>query len=319
VNLQAAGGKKEIKKTFKNITTVRFKGMNSDCVIKKGSGGETTVHVVYYSDSDIFKPKMKEDGETLVLRDGLGGSNGEKSLWTIIVPPKIEVKSSSITGDFSVEGLESDCDVKTVSGSIKARDCKGEVDLVSTSGVLEAENLEGEIDIKGMSNNIKAEKLRGEIDINTAAGSIDAKDLDGEISLKTAAGDIKIKQAEGEFKVKVASGNIKAFDITLRDDSDFKVASGNVEIILAESAAHDLELASAMGNAVLDYNGNPVKGKFEFTALLHSGKIISPFAFDKEEEEDKWGKKYMVKSFTKGGDEPKIRIKTATGKAVLKK
>jgi hypothetical protein len=293
--------------------------MNSDCVIKKGSGGEITVHVVYYSDHDIFKPRMKEDGDTLVLRDGMGGSNGEKSLWTIIVPSKTEVKSTSITGNFSVEGVEIECDVKTVSGNIVARDCTGDVSLSSTSGTLEAENLAGEIDIKGMSNNIRAEKLRGEIDITTAAGNIDVKELDGEISLKVASGDIKIKQAKGEFKVKAASGNIKAFGITLSDDGDFRVASGNVEIVLAESAAHDLKLASATGNAVLDYNGNPVKGKFEFSALLDLGKIISPFSFDKEEEEEKWGKKYVIKSFEKGGDEPKIHIKTATGKAVLKK
>lgn len=320
VNLKAAaGGTNEIKKSFTGITSVRFKGMNSDCVIKKGSGGEVTVQAVYYVDNDIFKPKMSQDGDSLVLRDGIGGSDKEKSLWTITVPSGIELKAGSITGDFSIEGLDSECDVKTVSGSIDARDCKGEVKLTSTSGTLKAKNLSGEIDINGMSNNIEAEKLQGEIDINTASGNIDVKDLDGEIKLKVASGNITIKIAKGEFKVKAASGDIKATGIILRDDGDFKVASGDVEVSLAETANYDLELASATGDAVLDYKGNPIKGKFEFTALQGQGKIVSPLPFDKEEQEDKWGKKYTVKSFKVNGDEPKVRIKTATGKAVLKK
>jgi hypothetical protein len=99
----------------------------------------------------------------------------------------------------------------------------------------------------------------------------------------------------------------------------FKVASGDVEITLAKSVGHDLTLASASGNVVLDYNGNPVKGWFEFKARADRGQIVCPFKFDKEEVVEKLGKKYNVKSFKKDGDTPGVFIHTATGKAVLEK
>ncbi len=313
VNIHAG----EIKKTFKNIKEVKFKGMSSDCVVKGVKGNEVIVYLEYTSDNDYFKPQIKEDNGTLILKDRWHG--GEECVWTITVPPKTAVKLSSVSGDFSIEGLESEIDAKTVSGDITARDCKGEVRLNSTSGEFEVKNLEGEIDLDGASSDMKAEKLSGDIEIQTASGDIEAVAFKGEISLKAASGDIEIEQAKGEFKVQTASGDINASDISIENESQFKVASGDVEVTLTESVAHDLTLASASGDAVLDYNGNPIKGWFEFTALVEDGMIISPFKFDKEEIEEKWGKKYAVKSFKKGSDTPKIYIKTASGKAVLKK
>lgn len=313
VNIHAG----EIKKTFKNIKEVKFKGMSSDCVVKGAKGNEVIVHLEYTSDNDYFKPQIKEDNGTLILKDRWHG--GEECVWTITVPPKTAVKLSSVSGDFSIEGLESEIDAKTVSGDITARDCKGEVRLNSTSGEFEVKNLEGKISLDGASSDMEAEKLSGDIEIQTASGDIEAVAFKGEISLKVASGDIEIEQAKGEFKVQTASGDINGSDISIENESQFKVASGDVEIILAESTDHDLTLASASGDAILDYNGNPIKGWFEFTALVEDGMIISPFKFDKEEIEEKWGKKYAVKSFKKGGDTPKIYIKTASGKAVLKK
>jgi len=313
VNIHAG----EIKKTFKNITEVRFKGMSSDCVVKKAAGNEVTVHLVYTSDSDYSKPQIKEDNGTLILRDMW--HDGEECVWTITVPSKTAVKLSSVSGDFSIDGVKSDIDAKTVSGDITAMDCKGVVRLTSASGEFEVKNLEGKISLDGASSDIKAETLSGDIDLQTASGDIEAVGFNGTISLKAASGDIEIEEAKGEFKVKTASGDINASDISIQKESLFKVASGDVKIILAESAAHDLTLASASGDAVLDYNGNPISGWFELTALVEDGMIISPFKFDKEEIEEKWGKRYAVKSFKIKSDTPKIYIKTATGKAVLKK
>ena len=130
---------------------------------------------------------------------------------------------------------------------------------------------------------------------------------------------MKAEKLSGDIDIQTASGDINASDILIENESQFKVASGDVEVTLTESVAHNLTLASAFGDAVLDYNGNPLNGWFELTASVEDGMIISPFKFDKEEIKEKWGKEYAVKSFEKGSDTPKIYIKTATGKAVLKK
>lgn len=313
-----AGEEKKITKTFKAKEMVKFQTISGDCIIKKGKAGEITVHLEYDSTRDMFKPRMEEEDNALVLRDKLSGSGGD-SVWTIFVPEKTNIKSSAVSGDFSVEGLNSEISAKTVSGEMSAKNCSGQVQLISVSGDYTLENLKGDLQFKGASSDMDAKNLSGKIEIHTASGDIDAEKMDGEISVKVASGDIDIKGAKGEFKIKTASGDIDASGISIEAESMFKVASGDVEISLAKSVGHDLTLASASGNVVLDYNGNPIKGWFEFKARADRGEIICPFKFDKEEVVEKWGKKYDVKSFKRGGDTPKVYIHTATGKAVLEK
>jgi hypothetical protein len=96
------------------------------------------------------------------------------------------------------------------------------------------------------------------------------------------------------------------------------VASGSLYVSLAQSADYDLTLDSASGDAVLNYNGHPIEGYFEFKASRDGGEIIAPFPFEKEEEREKWGKTYVIKSFKRVVEIPKIYIYTAAGKAVLK-
>lgn len=316
VGLQA-GDRKEIRKTFDGVELIRFKTMTGNCIVKKAEGNEVTVHLEYEGDDGYFKPHIAKEGTTLVLRDKLG--SGEDSLWTISVPAKTGVSGTAISGNFSIEGVTADINVKTISGNIDAVDCTGEIKLFTTSGELNVTNLAGEIGIYGMSSDLKIKKLVGELDIKTASGDIEAENLEGKISLKVASGDIEIENARGEFKIQAASGDIEAKGIAITAPSSLKVASGDVEIILAASPAQELKLAAASGNVVLDYNGNPVNGWFEFRSRVDSGRIICPFAFDKEEVEEKWGKKYNVKSFKKRSDTPKIYIHTSSGTAELKK
>ena len=71
VNIHAG----EIKKTFKNIKEVKFKGMSSDCVVKGVKGNEVTVYLEYTSHNDYFKPQIKEDNGTLILKDSMAEKN----------------------------------------------------------------------------------------------------------------------------------------------------------------------------------------------------------------------------------------------------
>ncbi|MCP5106738.1 MAG: DUF4097 domain-containing protein [bacterium] len=318
VNIHA-GEKKEVTKTFEGKELVRIQTMTGNCIIKKKEGNEITVHVVYEPINDMFKPRIQEEGGTLVIRDKLPGSNGSASLWKITVPERTDIKFSSIAGSFSVNGLDGKIFAKTVAGDLSAEDCIGDLQLTSVNGEFKVKRLRGDVKLKGVSCEMRIKEVTGDLTVLNSSGSVKAEDLDGVISLKMAAGDIEIKRAKGEFKVKTASGNIEAEDIVLKKAGSFKVASGNVEVKLAESAAHDLNLAAGSGNVLLDYSGNAVKGWFEFRALAGAGEIISPFKFDKEEVKEKWGKKYDFKSFKKDGDSPKIHLYTSTGNAQLKK
>lgn len=311
-------GEQEIRKTFKDKTTVNIETFSGDCVVKKGPGGEIKVHFVHSYSDTTFKPTFLEEGSTLVLKEKLHLSGSGDSTWNLTVPEKTNIKFKSISGNFSAAGLKSNISAKSVSGDIEARDCRGKLSFASVSGDMDVENLSGEINIKSVSSDLEVKKLSGEINIKSASGDIEAEKLAGAIAVKVASGDIEIEDSQGGFNVKTASGDIDISGVIIKKESYFKVASGDVYVKLAGSAAHNLTVASASGDAVLNYNGHPIKGYFEFKAIDDSGRIISPFAFDKEEEEEKWGKKYFIKSFKRKSDTPKILIHTASGKAVLK-
>jgi DUF4097 and DUF4098 domain-containing protein YvlB len=313
-----AHGEHEIRKTFKNIKVVQLNTFSGDCVVKKASGSEVEILFIHSYSTARFEPRFEEDGDKLILKEKFHLSGSGDSTWNISVPDKTTVLFQSISGNFTAEGVKGDINASTVSGDLAARDCKGEVNLKSISGELDVKNLSGNINVTGVSSSLEIKDLSGEIRMTTASGDIKAERLDGSILVKCPSGDIEIKDAKGGIEVKAASGDIHAEGIIITKESSFKVASGDIYVELAKSAEQNLSLECASGDAILNYNGNPIEGYFEFKTIADRGDIVSPFPFDKEEEEEKWGKKYLIKSFKRGLDVPKIRIYTATGTAKLR-
>jgi hypothetical protein len=140
-----------------------------------------------------------------------------------------------------------------------------------------------------------------------------------DITFSSASGGIHMKGIQGKIKVKTASGNVKAEGISILADSKFSSSSGSVHIAFNETPKFDILASSASGDALLDFNQNPVIGKIEMKSRTEYGKIICPFKFDAEKEELVGNQKYVVKSFTVNQDAPTIKIHTASGKAILKK
>ncbi len=316
----SASETKEIQKTFKAKEILKISAISGDFTVEKGKADEIKIHVVNAPDNKYFEPVFEEEDNTLVLREKFPGfSSSEECRWEIWVPEKTKIQFSSASGKFSVKGLQSDISANIASGDIYAVGCKGRLNAVSASGRIELSDLTGEITAKAISGDVEVKDNSGDITIKAVSGDIEVKNLEGNLVLKGVSGDIDVIGAKGSFKVSCASGDIQASDILIKGDSSFKVASGDILVVLGGEVPFDLSLNSATGNAVLNYNGNPVKGLFEFSARADIGKIVSPFKFDKEEEIYKHGKKYFIKSFKKGADTPKITISTAIGKAVLEK
>jgi len=162
-------------------------------------------------------------------------------------------------------------------------------------------------------------QMEGELDFSTASGDIQGTYVRGELDLSTASGDIRLRHASGSLDLSCASGDIDISDLTLNEESSFSTASGDIDLKLAESAKADLECSAASGDVTLDYNGNELKGFFEFTSKKHGGRIIAPVNFDKEEEFEHGGTDYVKKSVSMGGAVPRITLSTSSGDVALKK
>jgi DUF4097 and DUF4098 domain-containing protein YvlB len=309
---------KEVNKTFEAKEILKISTVSGDCIIKKGVTDNIIINLKYTYSDDCFEYDFKEGENYLSIKEDFHGHNCKgESEWTITVPSDIKVKFNSASGDLVLNDVDNNLYANTASGDIELKNVGKEVKITTASGDIILENINGQSEISTASGDITARNCMDGLTISSASGDINAYNIVGETVLTTASGNIKLTGAKGDFLLKSASGNVNAENIEVLGESNFKTASGNVNVILAKTPSSDLLLASASGNAVLDYNGNEIKGTFEFSARVDKGEIISPIKFDKEEIIDKHGKDYDLKSFTKGKNSPFIKIKTASGKAKL--
>jgi len=280
--LVLAGRRQEETRTFEGVEAIRINTVSGDCVVQKGSGDEVTVEVVWsYSPRDSFEPRFTDRGRVLKLSEDMYGSNSGSSLWTLTVPDGVEIRFNSASGGIRISELEGEFSAETASGDIEIDRC------------------------------------RGEFDFSSASGDVEMIECSGDFDLNTASGDIELRACQGDFETSTASGEIDADGVILDEASEFSTASGRAIVTLGATAEHDLRVSTASGRATLDYNGNPIKGYFEFTAKYRDGRIDAPFDFDDEEGYRRWGDRYVRKWFTKEADTPEIFIETASGHAVL--
>ncbi len=175
-----------------------------------------------------------------------------------------------------------------------------------------------EIDFSSTSGGIMIRDYNGELRGSTASGDYEIINCKGYFYLNTASGYYGIENCQGEFDIHSASGNIDAQGIIITEESDFASASGNVKVTMGATPEHDLNVGSASGRALLNYDGNKMIGLFELTARYDLGRIDAPFEFDDVEKFRKNGQRYILKSFTRETDQPLITIGTASGRATLR-
>ena len=176
-----------------------------------------------------------------------------------------------------------------------------------------------EIEFSSASGGMMVEDYTGELHGNTASGAYELINCKGLFELSTASGSYDIENCQGEFNIHSASGNIDVTGVIITEESQFGSASGNVRVTLGATPEHDLNLSTASGRAVLDYDGNKMVGFFEMTARYDKGRISAPFEFNTVENYRRHGQRYVTKSFTKETDQPFITIETASDRATLKK
>lgn len=320
IALQTQAQDGRIEETFRNVREIRIKTVSGDCIVERGRDREVKVQLVYTYDDYDFEPELVQRGDRLTLTErftGRGNVRGH-SEWRLIVPEKTDVDFSTASGDLEVSDLSSFIEASTASGDVTLKTMDGEFKISTASGEIEGRELTGDIRFGTASGDVFLSKSSGKINVSTASGRIRAKDLEGELELRTASGDIDLSSANGEFKVSAASGDVVAKAIVLEGKSSFSAASGNVELSLGESPVHNLKVSSASGDAILDFNGNKIKGFIEMTAKAgRRGRIRAPFDFDDEEYYYKWDDEYVTKTVTMGRDRPRIEVSTASGKAVL--
>jgi len=282
-SLTAFGQKKEIHKTFSGKKKVKIKLILGDCKLVKSKNDKIDVFVTHSYDDSEFEAQFKEKSSSLTIKEELHDPDGGSSFWTIALPEEVTVDFNSATGDLEIVGLNADVDGNSGTGDISIKDSEGEFDLNSGTGDMEVSNSKGEFDVNSGTGNVMIEKCSGEFDANSGTGDVEAK------------------------------------GITIIDEADFNSGTGEVTVYGPKGNGFDLSLNSGTDDAILDMDGQPIDGFFQFSAHARKGDIDSPIAFDREEEHENGDGIYMKKSFTRGNSKNRYFIGTGTGTAKLVK
>lgn len=306
------------KLSYTGIKTIQLNTFGGNCTITATKGKTVEVKYSHTHSNTAFQPKIRVEENKLVIKEKFNFADKGTSSWSLSVPDHVAMQIKSISGDVSITGFNADIDAQTVSGRIDARDCRGNLYIKSINGELLVNNLAGAVSLRVGTQELEAHNLTGALDIRTGGGDIEADELEGTINIKAPAGDIRIDKAKGVFAIKSANGDITLTNAVFTKKSWLKAASGDVYVELAQPLQHELQLNSVSGSAILNYNGHPIEGFFQFKAMKDKGQMLAPFPFEEEEIVETWGKKFEVKSLVRELDLPKIYIITTTGKAILK-
>jgi len=284
--LSSAVFAKEIKKQYTGQKEVKIKLVLGSCIVLDSKDKNIYVTLEYTYDDENFTPTFKDKGKKLYLKESFNGDNVSDgdSKWTVKIPAGMEVDFESATGDLSVKGV-SDINLDGSSGT-------GCITVIAASG---------------------------EIDLNPVTSDVEVKQSSGEFKLNSGTGDVQIENSKGDFDANSGTGDVYASDIAIEDDAEFNSGTGEAEVKAPAGKDYDLSINSGTDDAILDMNGLPIEGYFEFTAQKRRGSIVSPVNFDREEDLNNGDNDSVRKSFTKGKSTPRYFISTGTGKAKLKR
>jgi len=292
-------GQQTITRTYDGVKDIRLSTSAGDGIIKKGNGSQVKVTLEYNYDDDSFEPIFEQSGNRLELREEFerGSRTSGRSIWTLEIPDDIDFRFNTGSGDLQIDDLKIELRSNLGSGDIELRDLTGDIDVNTGSGDIDVDNLEGELNA------------------NTGSGRIEIADSKGNLDVNTGSGNIRLNRITGAFGVNVGSGDITAIGLNITGSSSFNSGSGNTEVVLASGLDYDISVNSGSGDAILDFNGNEIEGEIVMKANKRNGRIVAPFAFDKEYEKDRGSQVIMIKEARIGNKDIGIRVSTGSGTA----
>jgi DUF4097 and DUF4098 domain-containing protein YvlB len=138
-----------------------------------------------------------------------------------------QVKSSSGSGDLKVSNIGDFVRASTGSGDIRVDTAKSGVHASTGSGNIAITQAAGKLQASTGSGNVTIEQSGpGDVDVNAASGQVRVSGVDGSLHVQTASGNVSVQgKGSGSWKLESASGNV---DIQLPPDQGFSLRARTV-------------------------------------------------------------------------------------------
>jgi DUF4097 and DUF4098 domain-containing protein YvlB len=274
-----------IRDGFSGVTSIQLSTGSGDAVIVRGSGTEVGLVIEYTYSDDVFKPKIRQSGDQLILEEKIDGSwmsgSGE-STWTLTVPDGLDIRFSTGSGDLDIRDIRAD--VRHASGS-------------------------GDLAIVGFTGELRSATGSGDLSLTNSTGKIDAA---------TGSGDVEVDGHMGALKAATGSGDVSVEKLVANGDISLATGSGDIDVSLASSPKADIRMASGSGSSTLILNGNALSGELVMRTALNRGSIRAPFEFDSTQDIRSNGNRHRESRKRFNDSDQTVTISTGSGAAVIR-
>lgn len=286
-----------IRDGFTGVKSIQLSTGSGDAVILRGTGPEVGLVIEYTYSDEVFKPKIRQSGDLLILEEdianrGISMSRGS-STWTLTVPSGLDIRFSTGSGDLEVTGVDLNLNTSLGSGDVTLTRVNGEVRHASGSGDLDLNTFTGSVRSSTGSGDFNASTVNGTLTVATGSGDVDVDALNGAISASTGSGDVTLNGLTASGNIKIATG------------------SGDIDIALSADPKGDISIAAGSGSSTLDMNGFAMIGDWTLQTSLNRGRVTAPFEFDATREVRSGGNRY--REYTKTFDSSRQTVKISTG------
>jgi DUF4097 and DUF4098 domain-containing protein YvlB len=187
--------------------------------------------------------------------------------YRIMVPEKIKLDVSSVSGEVKISNVEGKVKASSTSGDVWIKRINGALNLETTSGDVEVSMVEGDVTVSGTSSDLEMFDIKGDLNVSSTSGNVSAESIVGSVQIDNTSGDISLKGIQGNMKVTTVSGSMVVEQIEgglhLESSSgDMKVAtnilppyeyygetsSGYIHFLLPKDSDAEVKLTTTSGD-----------------------------------------------------------------------
>jgi DUF4097 and DUF4098 domain-containing protein YvlB len=208
------------------------RGEISVVAVKKASPG---------ANLDRIEVQITERQGGLVIQTKKPATLGNASVnLEVMTPDDTRLDVHNGAGSVSVQGLHSEVQVDTGTGSVHLHNVSGQIDAHSGAGSIEVQDAEGTLKV------------------DTGTGSVTLTVVAGEIDAHSGAGSIKVRDGRGQdVRLDTGSGSVD-YDGSLQGDCRFESGAGSITLRLPADLNMNVEMHTGAGTIEV---GFPVDGR----------------------------------------------------------
>jgi len=168
--------------------------------------------------------------------------------YEIVTPAETRVRSSSGSGEQSVDGVRGPVEASSGSGHLKLTNIGDMVRASTGSGRISLEGVKGSVHASTGSGEITATGVAGGLHASTGSGSVKLRQTaPGDVEVSTGSGTLELEGVHGAVRANTASGNILV-EGEGQDSWRLSTASGNVTVRLPSQQGYTLHARTVSGD-----------------------------------------------------------------------